>query len=70
MTGCGPTTHPDTPLAEADRRALPPIGVYGWGLLHPEVESFFSARQLCGLMRGVHDLPALHRNPGVADARQ
>jgi beta-lactamase class A len=54
-------------LAEVDRMPLPPLSAYGGGLLAPEVEWFFSTRQLCALMRQVHDLPAMSLNPGVAD---
>jgi beta-lactamase class A len=56
-------------LAEADRAPLPPLSVFGRGLTTPEVEWFFSTEELCGLMHRVHDLPALHLNPGVADPK-
>jgi beta-lactamase class A len=31
-----------------------------------DVEWFFTTRELCGLMKGVHDLPLMSINPGVA----
>ncbi len=34
------------------------------------MEWFFSARQLCELIGQVHNLPAQHRDPDVADVRQ
>ena len=58
-------------LAQVDRRPLPSQRVLGplfaKGPVAPELEYFFGARQLCGLMRQVRDLPQMSLNPGVAD---
>lgn len=54
-------------LAEADSRPLPTLAQFSQeGVLAPDVEWFFSARELCGLMAGVQDLPLMRINPGVA----
>jgi hypothetical protein len=60
-------------LNQADRLALPTITsiarLAARGPIAPEIEYFFSTRQLCGLMGQVQDLPAMHANPGVADPK-
>lgn len=60
-------------LNHADRLALPTITsiarLVAKGPVAPEIEYFFNTRQLCGLMRQVQDLPAMHANPGVADPK-
>jgi beta-lactamase class A len=55
-------------LVEADARPLPRVTLFSdsGGVLAPDVEWFFSARELCGLMAGVQDLPLMSINPGVA----
>ncbi|AKT40617.1 serine hydrolase [Chondromyces crocatus] len=59
-----------TLLAEIDRQPLPPPEAFS---SEPraiaDVEWFFSARELCGLMEKVHDLPLFSINPGLARAK-
>lgn len=58
-------------LAQADRLPLPSLQTLGpllaKGPVSPEVEWFFSARQLCGLIGQVRQLPQMSVNPGVAN---
>ncbi len=58
-------------LAQADRLPLPSLQTLGpllaKGPVSPQIEWFFSVRQLCGLMRQVRNLPQMSVNPGVAD---
>ncbi len=58
---------------EADRAALPSFSTlekaYAKGSVAPGVEWFLSARQLCGLMDGVHDLTQTQVNHGAAAAQ-
>ncbi|MBC5808521.1 MAG: serine hydrolase [Candidatus Eremiobacter antarcticus] len=54
-------------LDDADRRALPAVSIFDNGPLAPDVEWFFSARELCGLMQRVADLSFMSITPGVAD---
>ena len=65
-----PTERPAI-LAQADRLPLPAPRSFGAlplrGPLSPQVEWFFSARQLCALMARVRSLPQMGVNPGVAD---
>jgi beta-lactamase class A len=60
-------------LHQADRLALPAltpmVRLLARGPVAPEIEYFFSTRQLCALMWQVQDLPAMHANPGVADPK-
>ncbi len=55
-------------LSEVDALALPDEDIFAGGQLAADIEWFFSARELCGLMRGVQALPLMSINPGVADA--
>lgn len=52
-------------LAEAAGRDLPPASLFEGGLVAPDVEWFFSPRELCGLMERVADLPLMSINPGL-----
>lgn len=54
-------------LTQADTLALPSPTLFSGGPVAPEIEWFFSTRELCGLMQQVHDLPLMGINPGVAD---
>jgi len=55
-------------LDAVDRRPLPALRVLGpllaRGPVVPQIEYFFSTRQLCGLMDGVSRLPQMSLNPG------
>ncbi len=57
-------------LNAVDRRPLPSPRVLNRllerGPLVPQIEYFFTARQLCGLMGQVSELPQMSVNPGVA----
>lgn len=54
-------------LDDADKRALPLAAIFDNGPLALDVEWFFSARELCGLMQRVAGLSFMSINPGVAD---
>ncbi|MFS8534025.1 MAG: serine hydrolase [Limnochordales bacterium] len=54
-------------LAEAANRPLPTADVFD-SPRALDVEWFFTARELCGLMGAVYDLPLMSINPGVANA--
>jgi len=54
-------------LAELVDASLPAVGDIAKMPPSPDVEWFFSARELCALMDRVHALPAMHINPGLAD---
>lgn len=54
-------------LTQADALALPSPALFSGGPVAPQIEWFFSTRELCGLMQQVHDLPLMGINPGVAD---
>jgi beta-lactamase class A len=53
-------------LADTDARPLPNVTVFAGGPLVLDVEWYFSARELCGLMARVADLPLTGINPGLA----
>jgi beta-lactamase class A len=55
-------------LKEVDALELPDPDIFAGGQLATDIEWFFSARELCGLMSGVEALPFMSINPGVADA--
>ncbi len=61
-------------LQQADRLPLMPLSevnrLVKAGQFSPEVEWFFSTRQLCGLMEQVHGLAPMSLNPGVADPKE
>jgi beta-lactamase class A len=48
----------DKPLPKAETYPTEPTAL--------DVEWFFTVRELCGLMKGVHDLPLMSINPGLA----
>ncbi len=54
-------------LEDADKRALPSEAIFNNGPLALDVEWFFSASELCGLMQRVAHLSFMSINPGVAD---
>jgi beta-lactamase class A len=56
-----------TVLKEAQAKPLPSAETYPKDPTALDVEWFFSARELCDLMKGVHDLPIMSINPGLAD---
>lgn len=51
-------------LPELGQIPLPPPTLFTGGPVAPEVEWFFSARELCRLIEGVADLPLMAINPG------
>ncbi|KGQ21922.1 serine hydrolase [Thermus filiformis] len=51
-------------LPELDQLPLPPPTLFTGGPVAPEVEWFFSTRELCRLIEGVADLPIMAINPG------
>jgi beta-lactamase class A len=53
-------------LAELIGRPLPAAEVFESGPVAPDVEWFYSPRDLCGLMERVADLPLMSINPGLA----
>jgi beta-lactamase class A len=54
-------------LAQLASRPLPSANLFIGGIAAPEVEWFFSVRELCGLMSRVASLSLMSINPGVAD---
>jgi beta-lactamase class A len=55
-------------LTEADTRNDPSLSIFAGGtLLAPDVEWFFSTRELCALMGKVQDLPLMSIDTGPAD---
>ena len=54
-------------LEELAGLSLPAPSVFTGDPIAPDVEWFFSARELCALMGEVQDLPLMRINPGVAD---
>lgn len=54
-------------LSELADAKLPGVGDIAKMPPSPDVEWFFSARELCALMDQVHALPAMRINPGLAD---
>lgn len=48
-------------------KPLPNIDIFTGRVIAPDVEWFFSARELCALMNRVASLPLMSINPGVAD---
>ena len=55
-------------LADADLRGDPSLSIFVSGtVLAPDVEWFFSARELCALIGKVQDLPMLAIDPGLAN---
>ena len=56
-------------LAALRARPLPPVTIFvKGGVVAPDVEWFFTTRELCALMAGVADLPLMSINTGPADA--
>jgi len=53
-------------LAELAQQPLPPASIFAGDPLALDVEWFFSANELCGLMARVEDLPAMRISPGLA----
>jgi beta-lactamase class A len=51
-------------LSELGQIPLPPPTLFTGGPVAPEVEWFFSTRELCRLIEGVVDLPIMAINPG------
>jgi len=54
-------------LTEAARRPLPSASALAAAPPVPEVEWFFTADELCGLIERVAELPPMRINPGLAD---
>jgi beta-lactamase class A len=54
-------------LAQLNTLPLPNVSIFGSNPVSPEVEWFFSTRELCQLMAQVADIPAMQISPGVAD---
>ncbi|MDQ6767230.1 MAG: serine hydrolase [Candidatus Eremiobacteraeota bacterium] len=54
-------------LRQIDALPLPDAGMFGGDPLALDIEWFFSARELCGLMRNVQSMPMMTINPGLAD---
>jgi beta-lactamase class A len=66
--------HGDEPtrratLKETQGRSLPDAEAYPKDPTALDVEWFFTPRELCDLMKGVHDLPLMSISPGVADRK-
>ncbi len=57
-------------LQQVDDRPLPGKSLFANAPIAPEVEWFFTTRELCSLMASVEDLDAMQVNPGVASARE
>jgi beta-lactamase class A len=57
-------------LAELDRQPLPNLEDFDTNPALAAIEWHFSNRELCALMQGVHDLPLMSVNPGVASRSQ
>lgn len=49
---------------------LPSVSIFNGGVVAPDIEWFFSVKELCSLMAGVASLPLTSINPGVADPAQ
>lgn len=56
-------------LQDVEDSPLPGKSLFSAAPIAPEVEWFFTARDLCNLMATVEDLDAMHVNPGVANPR-
>ncbi len=54
-------------LKEAQGKPLPNAETYPKEPAALDVEWFFSARELCDLMKGVQDMPLMSINPGLAE---
>lgn len=54
-------------LPEIDKLALPGVDLFAGGPVAIDVEWFFSAAELCGLMDKVQALPLMSINPGLAN---
>ena len=54
-------------LKEAQGKPLPSVEAYPKEPTALDIEWFFTARELCELMKGVHDLPLMSINPGLAE---
>jgi beta-lactamase class A len=57
-------------LGTAAKRSLPPVDIFAAGPVAPDIEWFFTTRELCALMAGAADLPLMGINPGVANKSQ
>jgi hypothetical protein len=57
-------------LAQIDKLPLPALSALNTDPALSDIEWHFSSRQLCALMQGVHDLPLMSVNPGVATPSQ
>ena len=54
-------------LAQIDARPLPDASIFTSAPQATDIEWFFTARELCDLMRGVESLPFMSINPGLAE---
>ena len=54
-------------LANLSERALPSADILAGAPVALDIEWFFSARELCGVMANVQDIPLMTINPGVAN---
>jgi beta-lactamase class A len=57
-------------LQVLSKRPLPAADIFGGSPVAPDVEWFFTTRELCTLMVGVASLPLMTINPGVADPKR
>jgi beta-lactamase class A len=55
-------------LASLASRPLPSVDIFNGGVTAPDIEWFFTVKELCSLMAEVAPLPLTSINPGVADA--
>lgn len=61
----------ETMLSAIDRAPLPDVDFFKQGIpLAPEIEWFFSTKELCKLMQQVADLPLMQINPGIVNNPQ
>jgi len=56
-----------TLLTDISERDLPPADILSGAPVALDIEWFFSARELCGVMANVQDIPLTTINPGVAN---
>lgn len=66
----GTTQQKQAVLTQLARQALPGITEVDTSPTLADIEWHFSNRDLCALMQGVHDLPAMSVNPGLASPSQ
>jgi beta-lactamase class A len=57
-------------LASLAPLPLPSVSIFNGGVTAPDIEWFFTVKELCALMAAVAPLPLTSINPGVADPAQ